>query len=183
MSIVTKKGDGGQTSLYGGERLPKSAARVEAYGEVDELSAFLGFARTLAPGAQMEAMLLRVQTELLTLGAVLATPPHRLPEMKKVAPVSPAWVLQMEEEVKAFEEVLAPLKRFVVPGGEGGLGTQAGAALHMARTVARRAERKAVALSQQEEVPPEVLSYLNRLSDLLFVMARAATETPHASAD
>ena len=172
MSIVTKKGDKGQTSLYGGERVPKSAARVEAYGEVDELSAFLGFARALGPGAAVEARLLRLQTELLTVGAVLAAGKNAA---TKVGPVLPAWAVHMEEEVKAHEKVLPPLRRFVL-AGEGGGALQLGAALHMARTVARRAERRVVALSREEAVPEEVLVYFNRLSDLLFVMARAASE-------
>ena len=181
MSIVTKKGDGGQTSLYGGERVPKSCARVDAYGDIDELSAFLGFARAQSPGEALEAMLVRVQTELLTVGAVLATGKK---STAKVVSVSPAWAVQMEAEVKAFEKVLPPLKKFILPGSASGgerHAAQTSAALHMARTVARRAERKVAALSQLEEVPTEVLVYLNRLSDLLFVAARAAAEMPDAS--
>jgi len=181
MSIVTKKGDKGQTSLYGGKRTLKSAVRVDAYGEVDELSAFLGLARALGPGEKMNAMLMRIQTELLTLGAVLATPPQS-PAAARLEPVLPAWIEQMEAEVQAFEKVLVPLRQFVLPGG-GGEGAQASAALHLARTVARRAERKVVALSQQEEVPAEALVYLNRLSDLLFLMARVLSEMPSLPPD
>jgi cob(I)alamin adenosyltransferase len=148
--------------------MPKNATRIEAYGEVDELSAVLGFARALGLGAAQEEKLLRIQTELMTVGAVLACPPQSR-AAARVAPVSSAWVLRMEEEIEAWEKALPPLRQCILPGG-----VQASAALHLARTVARRAERKVVALAQQEEVPPEVLSYLNRLSDLLFMLSRAA---------
>jgi len=171
MSIVTKKGDTGHTSLYGGVRVLKSAARVDAYGEVDELNAFLGFARALAPGAYLEAILKRIQGELLTVGALLAMPPDT-PLTTRLPPLSLEWAEKIEAEVKEFEKVLMPLKQFIVPGGP-----PVSAALHMARTVARKAERKVVALSQQEEVPQEIFAYLNRLSDLLFIMARVSCET------
>jgi len=168
VSITTKKGDGGQTSLYGGMRVPKNAARVEAYGDIDELSSVLGFARSLGLGLAAEETVLRIQTELLTVGAVLASPPQS-PAAARVAPLPPAWVMQLEAEIAAFERQLPPLRQFILPGGP-----QPSAALHMARAVARRAERKVVALSGQEEVPQELLTYLNRLSDMLFLMARAA---------
>jgi len=191
-SITTKKGDKGQTSLYGGGRVPKHALRVEAYGELDELGALLGLARALGPGGDMEERLIRLQTELMTLGAVLATPPHS-PAAARLQPVSAEWALRMEAEMELFEKALPPLKQFILLGGETPpplgarpgvvpeedtalmappLARQAAAALHVARAVARRAERRASALAQQEALPAEVLVYLNRLSDWLFMAAR-----------
>ncbi|MCL2258553.1 MAG: ATP:cob(I)alamin adenosyltransferase, partial [Cystobacterineae bacterium] len=117
-SITTKKGDGGQTSLYGGGRLPKHAPRIEAYGEIDELSTLLGLARASGVGAILEEKVVRIQEELMALGAVLATLPHS-PAAPRLPPLLPAWAECMEAEMEVFERALPPLRQFVLPGGRG----------------------------------------------------------------
>ena len=167
MRIYTKTGDAGETALFGGGRVPKSHARVEAYGDVDELNAVIGVA--LAAGADpiVRRGLEPVQHDLFALGAHLATPADtrgRRPEL----PAPPlARIAEMEHWMDASEEHLPELRAFILPGG-----SPAAAALHHARTVCRRAERRVVALAATDEVPDWLLSYLNRLADLLFVMAR-----------
>jgi len=178
MKIYTKTGDAGETGLYGGSRVAKDSARVEAYGTVDELNSVLGVARaTLSMGEQsgvgVDTLLARIQSELFDLGAELATPPARLDTAlgARIPLATDARVARLEKEIDCCEETLPPLKTFILPGG----GT-ASAALHQARAVCRRAERRTVSLAHDEEgtVRPEVLRYLNRLSDLLFVLARQA---------
>lgn len=176
MKIYTKTGDTGETGLYGGSRVSKDDARVEAYGAVDELNCALGAARAaLAPDdSSLDALLGRVQSELFDLGAELATPPERMgtPLGARVPLASEARIAALEAEIDRVEESLAPLKTFILPGG-----TPAAAALHVARGVCRRAERRVVALARADTVRPEVLRYLNRLSDLLFVLARYANHS------
>ncbi len=177
MKIYTKTGDAGETGLYGGSRVAKDSARVEAYGTVDELNTVLGVARAALPmngdADGVDALLARVQSELFDLGAELATPPARLdtPLGARIPLATDARVAKLEGEIDFFEEALSPLKTFILPGG-----TPASAALHQARAVCRRAERRTVGLARTEEgtVRPEALRYLNRLSDLLFVLARQA---------
>ena len=168
MKIYTKTGDAGETGLFGGPRVRKSEPRVEAYGEVDELNAVVGAARALVEDPEIDAQLAKVQEELFCVGAELATP-HGAKARSAVPPVQPAWTARLEGAIDDLEEDLPPLTRFVLPGG-----TRTAAALHVARTVCRRAERRAVALAAEAEVEPTVLAYLNRLSDYLFVAARAA---------
>ncbi|BAS28964.1 cob(I)yrinic acid a,c-diamide adenosyltransferase [Limnochorda pilosa] len=174
MRIYTRTGDSGETSLFGGRRVPKSAARVEAYGSVDELNAHLGLlragigqARALpeAERALWTSLLGRVQGWLLEVGALLATPPSSRAPVPDLAPGADA---ELERAIDALEKGLPPLRNFILPGGSV-LGAQA----HVARTVARRAERRVVALHQKEPLPEAVLALLNRLSDYLFVLARA----------
>jgi cob(I)alamin adenosyltransferase len=173
--IYTKRGDAGETSLAGGPRVPKDSARIEAYGTVDELNAFVGLARVSAHEqsgaeprlAKLDAILLRVQHELFNLGSILATRPQDV--RPKQARVTEAEVGQLEREMDAMNEDLEPLRSFVLPGG-----TRLNAELHAARTVCRRAERLVVALGRQEELPAEAVRYLNRLSDALFVFSRWA---------
>jgi cob(I)alamin adenosyltransferase len=168
VKIYTKTGDSGETGLFGGPRVRKSDARVEAYGEVDELNAAIGAARALVEDPEIEAQLARIQEELFCVGAELATP-HGAKARSAIPPVDPEWTARLEAAMDGWEPELAPLTKFVLPGG-----TRTAAALHLARTVCRRAERRVVLLAAEAEVEPAVLAYLNRLSDFLFVAARVA---------
>ncbi|WP_375767571.1 cob(I)yrinic acid a,c-diamide adenosyltransferase [Archangium gephyra] len=169
MKIYTKTGDTGETGLFGGGRVRKDSVRVDAYGEVDELNASLGMARSLfITPTDLDALLLRLQDQLFTVGAVLATPvgtkaSEHIPKIKA------EWVTDMEKAIDTFETELSPMTHFILPGG-----SQAAAALHLSRTVCRRAERRVVAALREGEAQQEAVVYLNRLSDLLFVMARVA---------
>ncbi len=166
MKIYTKTGDSGETGLFGGPRVKKSDARVDAYGEVDELNAAIGAARALVEDPEVDGQLARVQEELFCVGAELATP-HGAKARTAIPPVETAWTARLEAAMDAWDGELPPLSKFVLPGG-----TRTAAALHLARTVCRRAERRVVALATEVEVEPLVLAYLNRLSDFLFVAAR-----------
>jgi cob(I)alamin adenosyltransferase len=165
--IYTKTGDGGDTSLFGGGRVGKEDIRVDAYGQVDELNAVLGVARAEGLGA-MDALALRLQEQLFTVGSVLATPAGSKAE-KVIPKVKPEWAAEMEHAIDAFDAEIPPLATFILPAG-----TKATAALHLARTVCRRAERRVVPLQRAGKVDIGVIVYLNRLSDLLFTMARVA---------
>jgi cob(I)alamin adenosyltransferase len=167
--IYTKRGDAGETSLVGGQRVSKDAPRIEAYGTVDELNAVLGLAAvSCAEDARLvplAGILRRVQHELFNLGSILATLPEDVnPRQPRV---TPAEVAQLEREIDAMNGNLPPLRSFVLPGG-----TRLNAELHVARTVCRRAERLLVAVARTESAPPEAVAYLNRLSDALFVWSR-----------
>ncbi len=166
MKIYTKTGDAGETGLFGGPRVRKDCARIEAYGTVDELNAVLGAARCEPLAAEFDALLARIQNELFDVGAELATPE---PESKSVSTIGAPHIATLETAIDQWEEVLAPLKQFILPGG-----TRAAAQLHVARTVCRRAERRVITLAANEPVSSSLIIYLNRLSDLLFVLARAA---------
>ena len=169
-SIYTKTGDGGETGLFGGGRVAKDHPRVDAYGEVDELNAAIGVARSLGLDPELDALLLPIQAQLFTLGSVLATPPQT--KAKKAIPkIQPAWSEAMELAIDKFDRELPSLRQFILPGG-----TPTASALHLARTICRRAERRVVALAHANEVEPKVLVYLNRLSDLLFTMARISNQ-------
>jgi cob(I)alamin adenosyltransferase len=166
MKIYTKTGDAGTTGLFGGARVDKDDVRVEAYGTVDELNAVLGLAQAAAPCAEVRALLASVQKELFVVGAELATvagKESKLP-MQLVGETEIAW---LEASIDSMEASLPPLTTFILPGG-----SMAGAALHQARTVCRRAERSVLTASRSTAVRSEVLVYLNRLSDFLFVAAR-----------
>ncbi len=164
--IYTKQGDTGETSLVGGQRVPKDALRIECYGTVDELNCFTGRAAVLAAELpRMQAILVRVQHELFNLGSILATLPEDVhPKQPTVTSVE---VEKLEAEMDSMNEDLQPLRSFVLPGG-----TMLSAELHVCRTVCRRAERLLVSLSHHEEVPSEAVKYLNRLSDAFFVWSR-----------
>lgn len=164
MKIYTRKGDSGDTSLFGGDRVPKSSLRIEAYGTVDELNSLLGLAESHGCSPEGEEWVPEVQEQLFTLGADLATPPGA---RERIERIGQAEVDFLEEAIDQMEEELPALKNFILPGG-----APAGATLHLARTVCRRAERAAVRCSEQEEVSGHVITYLNRLSDFLFVLAR-----------
>jgi cob(I)alamin adenosyltransferase len=167
VKIYTKTGDAGETSLWGqaGERrIRKDDLRVEAYGTVDEANANLGLARATLDSGRLGEQLEQIQHRLFALGADLATLNPR-----RQHHVTAEDVAQLEHWIDEWEATLPPLRHFVLPGG-----TRAASALHVARTVVRRAERRVVALYRQEPGPPEHVAFLNRLSDLLFVMARVA---------
>ena len=171
MKIYTRTGDGGETGLFGGERVSKHHRRVEAYGQVDELNAAIGLALALEATSFCRDLLQTIQRDLLTIGAELATPdPQKIAKALRDRPIiGPLEITALERAIDQQEATLPPLTHFVLPDG-----TPKAAALHLARTVCRRAERAAVALAGEAQVRPVILQYLNRLSDLLFVLARAA---------
>jgi cob(I)alamin adenosyltransferase len=179
--VYTRTGDLGETGLAGGQRVAKDGPRIEAYGTVDELNAFLGLARAtvteMAPAeprlAILAAIMLRVQHELFNLGSILATLPQDL--HPKQARVTDAEVTQFEREMDRMNEDLPPLRSFVLPGS-----SRLNAELHIVRTVCRRAERACVALARIENIPAEAVKYLNRLSDALFVWSRWASHVTGA---
>jgi cob(I)alamin adenosyltransferase len=166
--IYTRRGDDGSTGLFGGPRVRKDDLRVVAYGDVDELNSALGMAREELPEGDLRKLIDSFQSELFDLGAELATP-DTSQAPKEVPRVSAQSVTRLEQEIDRLTEELPPMRNFILPGG-----SRAGAALHFCRTVCRRAERKVVELADSAPVSAEALAYLNRLSDLLFVMARAA---------
>lgn len=167
--IYTKAGDQGQTHLAGGQRVAKDSLRIECYGTVDELNAFVGMAGVSATDSTPELVLIlrRVQHELFNLGSILATQPQDV--HPKQARITSAEILQLEQEIDRMNADLAPLRSFVLPGGSR-LNTE----LHACRTICRRAERIALSLAREEEIPPEIVQYLNRLSDAFFVWSRWA---------
>ena len=167
MKIYTRTGDTGETSLFGGTRVGKDDARVHAYGEVDELNAHLGVARASAADADVDAELVHLQRDLFALGAQLADPARRVTDKSAKTHLGDDDVARLEQLIDRLEAELPPLRNFILAGG-----TPCGAALHVARAVCRRAERTMVAL--EPAVDPVLLRYINRLSDLLFVLARAA---------
>ena len=170
MRIYTRTGDKGDTGLFGGGRVGKDDARVEAYGEVDELNAVLGLARSIELMPRIDEVLVPIQRDLFSLGALLATPEHeKMRQHLEKARIDEERIAQLERAIDAGEAELEPLRAFILPGG-----TPKAAALHVARTVCRRAERRVVALRRDVEIPELVVVYLNRLSDLLFVLARVA---------
>lgn len=169
MKIYTKTGDDGTTGLFGGGRVTKDALRIEAYGTVDELNAVIGIVRSAKPPKALDAILHRIQNELFNLGADLATPydvsNSYIPRMQAV------HVEKLEHSIDAVDAQLPELTNFILPGG-----APVAAYLHLARNVCRRAERLTVSLSKNENIGPLVITYLNRLSDLLFVLARWANQ-------
>ena len=167
MKIYTRRGDEGETDLLGSGRVAKDHLRVAAYGAVDELNAALGLCAVASPHPDLRTLVESLQRELFALGAYLATPEARHRDASAMRPPGEPEIAVLEARIDAFEKELPPLKRFVLPGG-----TPAAAALHLARTVCRRAERAAVSLDRAEALGPDALRYLNRLSDLLFVLAR-----------
>jgi len=168
VKIYTRTGDGGDTGLFDGTRVTKSDPRVAAYGDVDELNAWLGLVRTEVTESELTAMLEQIQRDLFALGARLADPSHKIAARVAKAAVTTEDISRLEGWIDQLESELPPLRRFILAGGSRG-----GALLHVARTICRRAERAMVSLGQ-DAFEPELLVYVNRLSDLLFVMARAA---------
>lgn len=164
--VTTRTGDTGQTSLVGGARVSKASLRVDAYGEVDELNCVIGLARARMQEEAIDDALASIQNDLFTLGADLASPFD-----VEVPRIEESFTSRIEQLADGFLRELEPLKEFILPGG-----CEAGAVLHLARTVARRAERRVVGLSEKEQLNPETVVYLNRLSDLLFILARVVNK-------
>lgn len=164
MKIYTKKGDAGETGLFGGSRVPKDHLRIKTYGTLDELNSALGVALSGVLPASLKGELLRVQSELFQLGSELATPRGK---DSGIHLISEKETKTLESSIDVMEKKLAPLKTFILPGG-----SPSASYLHLARTIARRAERELVVLNRQENIRAEILQYINRLSDYLFVAAR-----------
>jgi cob(I)alamin adenosyltransferase len=162
--IYTRSGDDGTTGLIGGKRVPKDSPRIAACGSLDELNALLGIVRSHILPDTADRILQSVQEQLFLIGAALAAPDE---DGSESAEIGEDPVRSLENEIDRIEETLPPLRQFILPGG-----TLAGAELHLARTVARRAERQCVSLSRIESIDPQILPYINRLSDLCFVLAR-----------
>jgi cob(I)alamin adenosyltransferase len=173
MKIYTKTGDDGSTGLFGGGRIRKSDPRIECYGTIDELNAAIGLAAAAVEGEvpppseyEMKNWLRQIQHELFNIGSHLATPPES-PSAAKLPPLDEMMVGRLEMQIDQAEEQLAPLRQFILPAG-----SEAACRLHLARTICRRAERRIVAFAMDRPVPRLIITYLNRLSDWLFVMAR-----------
>ena len=170
--IYTKTGDDGRTALFGGGRVDKDHVRVQSYGDVDELNAVIGAARAVDMMPRIDEILAPIQRDLFSIGALLATPhPEKHREQLEKARLSDKRIAQLEQAIDDCEEELDPLKAFILPGG-----TAKASALHVARTVCRRAERSVITLQRTDPVPQIIVVYLNRLSDLLFVLARVANK-------
>ena len=171
MKIYTKTGDKGETALYGGTRVSKASARVESYGAIDELNSFIGVAKSQVEDEEVLNQLKKIQFDLFTVGSEAATPADKMflangnPRLPLI--ISEKEIEELENWMDKMEESLEPLQFFILPGGG-----KAATSLHVARTVCRRAERALVFLNETEEVRPELIKYLNRLSDYLFVLAR-----------
>lgn len=170
MKIYTRTGDDGTTGLFGGSRVAKTAPRVEAYGTIDETCAAIGVARAAGLPSAIDAVLEQLQNDLFTIGAELSCAPGKADKLLKTMRLLEASdVERLEKAIDTAEEGLPPLRSFILPGG-----TQAASALHLARCIARRAERCVLALDGADAARREIVVYLNRLSDLLFVLARRA---------
>ena len=167
--LYTRVGDGGETSLFGGRRVPKDHLRVEAYGTIDELNSALGLATSFIRQRKVIDALHTIQNELFNIGAELASdqPPRPAKRAMEAMRLDPAKTQRLERLIDEYDALVPPLRTFILPSGPAGA-----TALHLARTVCRRAERAVVSLAQAESVNPAILAYLNRLCDLLFVLAR-----------
>ncbi len=168
MKIYTRSGDAGSTGLIGGTRVPKDHVRIEAYGTVDELNAFLGLARSHDVGEEIDRLLATIQHSLFSVGAELAT---EKPQEANTRWIGESQVQMLEQSIDHFESQLPPLTQFILPAGH-----PATAALHVARAVCRRAERRVVSLAGTADVSEQLVIYLNRLGDLLFVLSRVVTQ-------
>jgi cob(I)alamin adenosyltransferase len=176
MKIYTKTGDSGETGLFGGERVSKNALRIEAYGTIDELNAFIGLAIIEVSDNSVKDLLQRIQNWLFSIGADLATPDNEKTKKLNVFRTPEEYYVYIEEEIDKYESKLDELKNFILPGG-----TKGAALLHICRTITRRAERMVVALNGTVKIGNNIIIFLNRLSDLFFVLARfdnAVTGTP-----
>ncbi|HQF43159.1 MAG TPA: cob(I)yrinic acid a,c-diamide adenosyltransferase [Ignavibacteriaceae bacterium] len=167
MKIYTKTGDKGQTSLFGGERVPKNSQRLKAYGTIDELNSFIGFAITEVNSEEVKSVLKDLQPKLFVIGSDLATPQTEKNKKLKITRTPDDFVSEVEKLIDKFESQLEVLKKFILPGGSKGA-----ALLHICRTIARRAEREIVALKNTDEIGDNIIIFMNRLSDLFFVLSR-----------
>jgi len=180
MKIYTKTGDTGMTTLFGGTRVPKHHLRIETYGTIDELNSYIGLLKDQKIDRKTGQTLLKIQNELFTIGAMLATPPEKeiLKNGKKrlqIHILTSNEILYLEHEIDTIQKELSPMTHFILPGGH-----QTVSFCHIARCVCRRAERLSAQLNENETITPPILSYLNRLSDYLFVLARKLTIDNHA---
>lgn len=173
MKIYTRTGDAGETALFDGTRVSKADPRVDAYGDVDEVNAWLGFVRAAGVPPDLDAELVQIQRDLFAMGALLADPSHKIADRVEKAVLGEADVTRLEALIDRVEASVPPLRHFILPGG-----TPTGAALHVARTVCRRAERRIVSLRPAAD--ELVVRYMNRLSDLLFVLARGVNHRANA---
>lgn len=176
MKIYTKTGDQGETGLFGGERVSKGSLRLEAYGTVDELNSILGLTAVEAKGEGVKELILKIQNELFTVGSDLATPDSEKNKKLNINRTPEIFAADAEKAIDAYSAKIPELKNFILPGGG-----KAASLFHLARTVCRRAERCVVALNKGEEINGNIIIFLNRLSDLFFVLARyenAVSETP-----
>lgn len=169
MKVYTRKGDSGETGLFGGSRVSKNSLKVDSYGNVDESAAFIGVARALIKDQKIKELLYKIQEKFLVVGAYLASDSKGVSKLKEK--IEEEDITKLEECIEEYSKNLLPLYKFIIPGEN-----VESAALHVARTVVRRSERKIVALKDIEEVAPEVLKYINRVSDLLFVLARVVED-------
>lgn len=167
MKIYTKGGDKGETGLFGGERVPKNSSRIEAYGTIDELNSFIGLAVTEVKSPEVKELLTLIQNQLFTVGSDLATPLTEKTEKYNIPRVDESFIKNAEEQIDKFDAQLKPLENFILPGG-----TKSAAILNICRTICRRAERRTVALKASEIINENIIIFLNRLSDLLFVLSR-----------
>ncbi len=167
MKIYTKTGDKGTTSLFGGKRVSKHHIRVEAYGTIDELNAYIGLLRDQSISIDSKKSLLRIQNELFVLGSLLATPPEKVNKQKDTNKIEKQHVSYLEKEIDKMNENLAAMTHFILPGGHTIVSY-----CHIARNICRRAERRVVHLAEESQVDAVLIGYLNRLSDYLFVLAR-----------
>lgn len=167
MKIYTKTGDKGETSLFGGERVWKDNLRISAYGTVDELNSILGVALNEITNKELREVINSIQNDLFTLGSDLASPLEKENKTFKIPRVNGLFVERLEKLIDNYDSQLPPLRNFIIPGGTKGAGL-----IHLARTVCRRAEREVISLAKVESITEEIKIYLNRLSDLLFVLAR-----------
>ncbi len=167
MKIYTKTGDRGETSLFGGERVSKKSNRIEAYGTIDELNSFIGLAITEATEPDVKKILLKIQNQLFIVGSDLATPTTPKAIKLKIQRVTPKFYKDIEKAIDHFDAKLESLRNFILPGG-----SKCAALLHICRTISRRAERRVVALNDTVKIGSNIIIFLNRLSDLFFVLAR-----------
>jgi cob(I)alamin adenosyltransferase len=167
MKIYTKGGDKGETGLFGGERVPKNSVRIEAYGTVDELNSFIGLTITEVKSEEIRELLTVIQNQLFTVGSDLATPINEKNKKYDIPRVEESFFKNAEDQIDKFDAQLEPLKQFILPGG-----TKSAAFLNICRTICRRAERRVVALKAGEQINENIVIFLNRLSDLFFVLAR-----------
>ena len=167
MKIYTKTGDKGDTGLFGGERVSKNSPRLNAYGTIDELNSFIGLAITEVKGEEVKSLLNKIQNQLFTVGSDLATPETEKNNKLNITRTPESFHLEIENEIDKYEAKLEPLKNFILPGG-----SKSAALLHVCRTVARRAEREVVALNSTVKIDGNIIIFLNRISDLFFVLSR-----------
>jgi cob(I)alamin adenosyltransferase len=172
LKIYTKTGDKGETGLFGGKRIPKSSVRINAYGTVDELNAVIGVALCYVENEKVKSVLRKLQNQLFVVGADLATPLEVESKNISIPRVSEEDISESEKAIDFFDKQLEELRYFILPGG-----TKSAAQLHVARTICRRAEREVVLLSQQEEINQNIVIFVNRISDLLFVLSRVENKT------